>query len=59
MSVTESQIELYALTKQLMELSEKYILTTLSSEKIILLEGINILYEKLDKLNIIYKQETK
>jgi hypothetical protein len=59
MPVTVSQIELYALTKQLMEVSEKYTLTTLSSEKITLLEDINILYDKLDKLKVIYKEETK
>jgi hypothetical protein len=59
MPVTVSQIELYALTKQLMEVSEKYTLTTLSSEKITLLEDINVLYDKLDKLKVIYKEETK
>jgi hypothetical protein len=59
MPLTETQIEIYALTKKLLELSEKYLLAILPHEKILLLEQINITYDKLDKLKIIYKEETK
>lgn len=59
MPVSESQIELFALTKKLMELAEKYISSILPYEKILLLEQINDIYNKLEKIKIIYKEETK
>lgn len=59
MTVTETQIQLYALTKQLMELSEKYIIATLPSDKAIILIEINILYEKMYQLELQLKNETK
>lgn len=59
MPVSETQIQLYALTKQLMDLSEKYILTISSYEKAVILEKINILYEELDNLGLQYKDENK
>lgn len=59
MTVSETQIQVYALTKQLMELSEKYILTTLPSDKAIILIEINILYEKMYQLELQLKNETK
>jgi hypothetical protein len=48
MPVTELQIEIYALTKQIMELSEQYILETKPYEKVFLLERINSLYSEIE-----------
>lgn len=59
MTVSEIQIQLYALTKQLMELSEKYTLTTLPIDKKVLSAEINLLYEKLNDLGLQLKNETK
>lgn len=59
MLITETQIEIYALSKQLMELSEKYILTISQSEKSIILEEINNLYKKIEILKLQFKDETR
>jgi hypothetical protein len=55
MPPNEIQIEIYALTKQLMDLSDKYILETGKYEKIFLLERINTIYAKLNILEIEYR----
>lgn len=54
MPPNEIQIEIYALTKQLMDLSDKYLLETGQYEKIFLLERINTIYAKLNILEIQY-----
>jgi len=59
MTVTETQIKLYALTKEIMDLSQKYILTISPYEKEVLLEKINETNAKLEDLAIQYKEEEK
>lgn len=51
---TETQIEIYALTKQLMDLSDKYIIETGQNEKVFILERINSIYTRLKILEIEY-----
>jgi hypothetical protein len=59
MPISDTQIQIYALTKQLMDLSEKYILTILQSEKTIISVEINQLYKKMNDLELQLKDETK
>lgn len=59
MPFTETQIKIYALTKQIMDLSEKYVLTISPSDKAVIFTEINQLYEIISEYNLKFKDETK
>lgn len=59
MSFTETQIRIYALTKQLMDLSEKYLLATIMGERESLLYQIYEINAQLDELAERLKIESK
>lgn len=59
MVITSTQVEIYATTKQLMDLCQKYLSLTLQYEKIIILDEINTLYKKIENLGLQLKDETK
>ena len=58
MPVLETQIKMYALTKEIMDLSQKYVSSILPSEKTVLFAEINQLYERLNDLQSELKIET-
>ena len=57
MPVLETQIKMYALTKEIMDLSQKYVSSILLSEKTVLFAEINQLYERLNDLQSELKNE--
>lgn len=59
MSFTETQIRIYALTKQMMDLSEKYLLATIPGERESFLYQIYETNEKLDELADRLKRESE